>query len=1145
MGGGEGWRWAAGRRRHHVVAARLWRSVLVCLALAALLGTLIPPVENPAPVDAQTFAQQATLTVVSAPVTIQRTSGSRGAGASGDTLSVGDRIFTGPGGAAKLTFFQGSEMDIGAEAEIMVQQMEQRPGGASTVNVGQALGNTVSRVTSLFNPASRFQVTTPSAVAVVRGTILDVTVTEDKLQLFSCGRGVCDVTAGGRTERLSDGESTLVLPPPPTPTGVPTRGANTGAGAAGAGTPSRDQVPITPIVTLDLPDALQTIAPTLVALLQTTRTPTAVPAGTGTPPAIAPTRTLGAAPSTTPGGGASATAAPAQSTAAGSSSSGDSPPATATPTATSTVTPIPSVTRTVTVTPAGFTAPGSAIAVTLSGGASVTFDSVTAGGSTQLVTAPATTLSAGLPNGTILIGNQTYTLSTTAQINGGYVVRIPLDPTALPAGTSLADVQAQVQNGGTGSWVAATQTLEGNVLVIHVTLAGTSTGATASDSLAASPLGTVETWLARLHSLLLAPRAQAGGTPAPTSTSLPAPTSTPAAATSTVAPTNTPPGATATTVVISTTSPGSTPTAPSTAIASSVPGTSTATAPASTAIASATSTATPAVTPSTPTGTPPALPTDAIQIASPSPSGGGDRGGVPLTETATTNPSATVAATATASPTATRTPIAATATQVPPATAIATTAPIVLRANQVTGTLLTIAFTLPAATTTPTVTVTSTPTLGPTGTATATATATPTATLTVSPTPTPTATETPTPSPTATPTATATGVATATDTPTSTATTLATATATATETPMPTGTATATATETPTGTATPTGTSTQSATPTQTVTATATATETATPTQTVTATATATPTQTVTATATVTLPTVPTSVTAVAGDTQATVSWTAPSSSGSSPITGYTVRVVEVAGLVVSVGDVRTAIVTGLTNGSSYTFTVEAVTAVGSGPASAPSSAVTPSSAMMITTAETWTGVNDNRGAIQNLTITSTGSITHAAGDSSLSIQIAGTLRIDAGGSINVSGRGCATGERWDAYLQPPGCTTNGASDGYSGGSYGGEGSASSGGYANSTYGDLLNPAELGSGGATHAYNSASGGGGLVRISAATLTLNGTIRANGENPARRRRVRRRRLRHGRYHRRQRLPSRPRVARPPARTAPVVAAGSPC
>ena len=120
-----------------------------------------------------------------------------------------------------------------------------------------------------------------------------------------------------------------------------------------------------------------------------------------------------------------------------------------------------------------------------------------------------------------------------------------------------------------------------------------------------------------------------------------------------------------------------------------------------------------------------------------------------------------------------------------------------------------------------------------------------------------------------------------------------------------------------------------------------------------------------------------------------------------------------------------------------------------------------------------------------------------APGHTGLHLSISGAVTVDATSSIDVTGRGCATGERWDTTSNPPGCTTSGASDGYSGGSYGGLGGASSGGTPNVTYGDPQNPSEPGSGGNTHQYNSASGGGGLVRLTASSLTLNGAIKANG------------------------------------------------
>ncbi len=87
-----------------------------------------------------------------------------------------------------------------------------------------------------------------------------------------------------------------------------------------------------------------------------------------------------------------------------------------------------------------------------------------------------------------------------------------------------------------------------------------------------------------------------------------------------------------------------------------------------------------------------------------------------------------------------------------------------------------------------------------------------------------------------------------------------------------------------------------------------------------------------------TVPGAPTGVTAVAGYTQATVSWSAPVSNGGATITGYTVT----SGTHTCSSAGTSCVVTGLTDGTAYTFTVVAINAAGSGPASAASNSVTP-----------------------------------------------------------------------------------------------------------------------------------------------------------------------------------------------------------
>ncbi len=76
--------------------------------------------------------------------------------------------------------------------------------------------------------------------------------------------------------------------------------------------------------------------------------------------------------------------------------------------------------------------------------------------------------------------------------------------------------------------------------------------------------------------------------------------------------------------------------------------------------------------------------------------------------------------------------------------------------------------------------------------------------------------------------------------------------------------------------------------------------------------------------AAVTVPSAPTGVTAVAGNAQAAVSWTAPSSNGGAAITSYTVTSVPGAVTATAPAGTTSATVTGLTNGTDYRFYVTA-----------------------------------------------------------------------------------------------------------------------------------------------------------------------------------------------------------------------------
>lgn len=117
------------------------------------------------------------------------------------------------------------------------------------------------------------------------------------------------------------------------------------------------------------------------------------------------------------------------------------------------------------------------------------------------------------------------------------------------------------------------------------------------------------------------------------------------------------------------------------------------------------------------------------------------------------------------------------------------------------------------------------------------------------------------------------------------------------------------------------------------------------------------------------VPDAPTIGTATAGDAQASVTFTAPSNVGGSAISAY--YAVSNPGQITSSGASSPVTVTGLTNGTSYTFTVWALNTYGPSPYSAASGSVTPAPLQRgLFAGGDWSGYSN---VIQYISINSTG----------------------------------------------------------------------------------------------------------------------------------------------------------------------------
>lgn len=139
------------------------------------------------------------------------------------------------------------------------------------------------------------------------------------------------------------------------------------------------------------------------------------------------------------------------------------------------------------------------------------------------------------------------------------------------------------------------------------------------------------------------------------------------------------------------------------------------------------------------------------------------------------------------------------------------------------------------------------------------------------------------------------------------------------------------------------------------------------------------------------VPDAPSDVTATAGDTSATVSWSAPDDHGST-LTGYTVTASPGGASKVVDASHTSTTMTGLSNGTAYTFTVTATNGVGTSVASDPSAAVTPSAPPATITAWSLHGLPRHPHHSVRYRVT----VTLAAGDTA----VTGPVTIKAGSRV-------------------------------------------------------------------------------------------------------------------------------------------------
>ena len=154
-----------------------------------LLVLMLTLVASPSLVTAQ-IQQGATITILRGEIAIIHPDGTAvQPAASGSTVSIGDEIRTIGRSGALITFFVGTEIELGADTILIVDQLS-KDGDKINVSLRQVLGATVNRVQTLAGSGSSYQIQAGGAVALVRGTTFalvgPVTTSAGNVVSFAC-----------------------------------------------------------------------------------------------------------------------------------------------------------------------------------------------------------------------------------------------------------------------------------------------------------------------------------------------------------------------------------------------------------------------------------------------------------------------------------------------------------------------------------------------------------------------------------------------------------------------------------------------------------------------------------------------------------------------------------------------------------------------------------------------------------------------------------------------------------------------------------------------------------------------------------------------------------------------------------------------
>jgi hypothetical protein len=206
-----------------VAASGLAALTLICLAVAIAAAGFVWLRRSPqqvalsnTPSETAVVAnpQTTTLAEVRGLVKVQNESGQWVAAKAGQTLSAGKRLRTGSLSSATLVFYDGSRTQLGPDTEISIDALDARTAGPRLIQLTQWTGDSQHDVAHSDDPASIYEVRTPSGTGAAKGTSFHVLVTAlfarfevDEGAVAIVNLNVTVVVIAGQTTTVPSGEA--------------------------------------------------------------------------------------------------------------------------------------------------------------------------------------------------------------------------------------------------------------------------------------------------------------------------------------------------------------------------------------------------------------------------------------------------------------------------------------------------------------------------------------------------------------------------------------------------------------------------------------------------------------------------------------------------------------------------------------------------------------------------------------------------------------------------------------------------------------------------------------------------------------------------------------------------------------------------